>query len=101
MISKQPISFRLSNGDTFSGNLNQNNNGFQDGQYLFANEDKYSGEMQQGMKHGFGAYTYARTGEKYEGEWKNDLWDGKGTYSVGIPPEAIIKGTWEKGVLNG
>lgn len=43
MIVKQPISFRLPNGDTFSGNLNSNNTAFQDGQYIYANEDKYSG----------------------------------------------------------
>lgn len=101
MASKQPVSFRLANGDTFSGNLNFNNQGFQEGQYIYAGEDKYSGEFQQGMKHGFGTYHYAQTGEKYEGEWKNDVWDGKGTYSVGIPPEVVIKGRWERGLLNG
>jgi hypothetical protein len=62
MISKQPVSFRLINGDTFSGNLNSVGSSYQDGQYIFTNEDKYSGEFSQGMKHGHGVYHYARTG---------------------------------------
>lgn len=62
MISKQPVSLRLVNGDIFSGNLNSNNSSFKDGQYIFANEDKYSGDFNQGMKHGFGVYHYSRTG---------------------------------------
>jgi hypothetical protein len=65
MISKPMVSFRLINGDTFTGNLNQNNTSFHDGQYLYVNDDKYHGEINNGMKNGFGVYTYARTGEKY------------------------------------
>lgn len=29
MISKPPVTFRLQNGDTFSGNLNTNNTSYQ------------------------------------------------------------------------
>jgi hypothetical protein len=43
MISKPIVSLRLLNGDTFTGNLNQANTSFHDGQYLFINEDKYNG----------------------------------------------------------
>lgn len=52
------------------------------------------------MKHGVGVYNYVATGEVYEGEWQDDLWNGRGTYYL-LSGEVRIKGTWERGVMNG
>lgn len=97
----QQVCFRLPNGDTFSGHLDNTGNDLVSGQYVYGNEDKYTGEIHNGLKHGHGTYIYNNTGEKYEGHWVQDLWEGRGTYTVGIPPQAIIKGDWLRGLLHG
>jgi hypothetical protein len=75
--NKQKIVY--SNGETYEGEIIENNIRHGYGIYYYINGDRYEGLWFNNLRHGTGIL-FKNNGEIYDGWWQNDFMEGVGTF---------------------